>query len=157
MVRVSRSTPLLATAIAVTIALSSCSPTTPLVPESLVTSIAEDGREYTYDVAWQNTRLVADIIEREAFHDLEDVALQLAARLHRLERARAENMSDRATARTLSRFEEQVSRRNLSENMEALRNSANKALEIFDEGDFSTAKNYSLEVLVIARWLSDQQ
>ena len=139
------------------IGLSSCTPATPLVPESLVTTIENDGREYTYDVAWQNTRLVVDIIEREAFDELEDVALQLSARLHRLEKARAENMADRGTARTVSRLEEQVSLRSTSENLDHLHDSANEALEFFDEGDFGTAKGYALEVLVIARWLSGQQ
>ena len=139
------------------IGLSSCTPTTPLVPESLVTSIQADGREYTYDVAWQNTRLVVDIIEREALDELEDIALQLSARLHRLEKARAENMADRQTARTVSRLEEQVNQRSESDNLDVLYDSANKALEFFDEGDFTSAKNYALEVLVIARWLSNQQ
>ena len=152
-----RSKLLIATAIAIAIGLSSCAPTTPLVPESLVTSIQADGREYTYDVAWQNTRLVVDIIEREAFHELEDVALQLTARLHRLEKARAENMSDRGTARSLRQLEEQVFQRDQSENLDVLYDSANQALVLFDEGDFQTAKNHALEVLVIARWLSKQQ
>ena len=139
------------------IGISSCTPTTPLVPEHLVTSIQADGREYTYDVAWQNTRLVVDTIEREAFDELEDVALQLSARLHRLEKARAENMSDRATARTVRRLEDQVFQRSTSDNLDVLYNSAKKALEFFDEGDFGTAKNYALEVLVIARGLSNRQ
>ena len=139
------------------IGLSSCTPTTPLVPESLVTSIQNDGREYTYDVAWQNTRLVVDIIEREAFDELEDIALQLSARLHRLEKARAENMADRQTARTVRQLEDQVSQRSQSDNLDVLYDSANKAVAFFDEGDFQTAKGYALEVLVIARWLSDQQ
>ena len=153
----SRKTTVVAAAIAVAIALSSCTPTTPLVPESLVTSIQNDGREYTYDVAWQNTRLVVDIIEREAFDELEDIALQLSARLHRLEKARAENMADRATARTVRQLEDQVSQRSKSDNLGVLYDSANKAVEFFDEGDFTSAKGYALEVLVIARWLSDQQ
>ena len=157
MVREPRSKLLIATAIAIAIGLSSCAPTTPLVPDSLVTSIQNDGREYTYDVAWQNTRLVVDIIEREAFHELEDVALQLTARLHRLEKARAENMSDRGTARSLRQLEEQVFQRDQSENLDVLYDSANQALVLFDEGDFQTAKNHALEVLVIARWLSKQQ
>lgn len=147
----------MAIAIAMSIGLSSCTPTTPLVPESLVTSIQADGREYTYDVAWQNTRLVVDIIEREAFDELEDIALQLSARLHRLEKARAENMADRQTARTVRQLEDQVNQRSESDNLDVLYDSANKALEFFDEGDFTSAKGYALEVLVIARWLSDQQ
>lgn len=137
--------------------LASCTPTTPLIPESLVTSIHNDGREHTYDVAWQNTRLVVDIIEREALDELEEVALQLAARLHRLEKARAENMADRATARTLAQLEQHVASRSVGDNLDALSDSATRALELFDEGDFTTAKNYALEVVVIARWLSERQ
>jgi hypothetical protein len=138
--------------------VSSChTAPTPLVPDSLVSAIQDDGREHTYDVAWQNTRMVVDLIEREAFDELEDVALHLSARLHRLENARADNMSDRATAKTVSMLEQRTSLRSNEENRAVLSDSATRALQTFDDGDFASAKHYVLEVLVIARWLSDQQ
>jgi len=137
--------------------LSACTPTTPLVPQELVTAIEQDGRERTYDLAWQNTRLVIDIVEREAFDELEPVALELSARLHRLERARAGNMADRTTARTVTQIERDTTARSTAGNIEALVESAHKALITFDEGDFPAAKYHALEVLVIARWLSGQQ
>jgi len=146
-----------AVAVAISTALAGCTSPTPLLPDSLVASIQEDGREHTYDLAWQNSRLAVDLVEREDYAQLAVVALELTARLHRLETARAENMGDLATARTVAALEEGVTSRKAAENGEILSDSATKVLAMFDIGDFTTAKTHALEVLVIARWLADQQ
>ncbi len=150
---------LLATTIVVSLTLSGCTATdtTPLVPEDLVLSIQEDGREFTYDVAWQNTRLLVALLDNEALLEAEPLALELSARLHRLEKARAENMSDRATTRSLTRLENVVESRSRQDNLQQASLSAREALELFDEGDFQAAKTAALEVLVIVRWLLDGQ
>ncbi len=150
---------LLATTIVVSVTLASCTTTstTPLVPENLVVSIQEDGREHTYDVAWQNTRLLVALLDDEALHEAEPLALELTARLHRLEKARAEDMSDRATARTITRLEDGVVSRSRQDNLEQASTAAAQTLELFDEGDFQAAKTGALEVLVIVRWLLDGQ
>jgi hypothetical protein len=147
----------LATTIVVAMGLTACTTTTttPLVPEDLVLSIQEDGREFTYDVAWQNTRLLVTLIEDEALLEAEPLALELSARLHRLEKARAEDMSDRATARTITRLTDLVESRSGQDNLEQASSMAAEALEKFDEGDFQAAKTAALEVLVIVRWLLD--
>jgi hypothetical protein len=143
--------------IAVALGVSSCTPSPPLVPESLVMSIQDDGRERTYDLAWQNTRLLVELIERESYRELDVVALELSARLHRLENGRARNMSDSKTTKTLSTLDEEAKSRTTAENLAVLSDSAHRALVLFDDGDFTTAKYCALEVLVIARWLGDQQ
>jgi hypothetical protein len=148
-----------ATTIVVSLSLGGCAATdtTPLVPEDLVASIQEDGREHTYDVAWQNTRLLVSLLDDEAFHEAEALALELSARLHRLEKARAEDMSDRATASTITRLEDGVVSRSRQDNLEQASTAAAQTLELFDEGDFEAAKTAALEVLVIVRSLLDGQ
>jgi hypothetical protein len=149
---------LYATASIVMMGVSGCTMApTPLVSDDVVASIQADGREYTYDVAWQNTRLVVDLVERHAYEELDDVALHLSARLHRLENARADNMADRATAKTVSSLEEGAQSRTREENRAVLVDSATKALVAFDDGDFRAAKTYALDVFVIARWFTHQQ
>jgi hypothetical protein len=145
---------LTAATVVASLALTSCTPTTtPLVPQEMVVSIQEDGREHTYDVAWQNTRLLVALLDDEAFQEAKPLALELTARLHRLEKARAEDMSDRATARAITRFEETAESRTRYNNLERVSSAAEEALERFDEGDFQAAKAAALEVLVILRVL----
>ena len=149
----------MATTMVVSLSLGGCTATdtTPLVPEDLVVSIQEDGREFTYDVAWQNTRLLVALIDDEALEEAEPLALQLSARLHRLVKGRAEDMSDRATATTIMRLEDAVTSRSSQDNLEHASFMAGVALELFDEGDFQEAKTAVLEVLVIVRSLLDGQ
>jgi hypothetical protein len=146
-----------AVSIVTTLSLTACSPATPLVPDTLVSSIDDDGRMRTYDLAWQNTRLVVELVERQTYSDLEDVALELSARLHRLSTGRASPMADRSTAQTLRQFDAQAQSTSLEDNRAALSDSASRALIAFDEGDFDTAKNHALEVVALSRWLASQQ
>ena len=139
------------------LSLGGCTPTTGLVPESMVTSIHDEGRMRTYDVGWQNTRLAAVLAEEQAFDELHDLALELSARLHRLEKGRAGNMSDRHTTKILADISDAVDSRTPHQNRETIVAKAHETLWHFDEGDFGAAKRSALEVLVTSRWLIDQQ
>ena len=141
----------------VALGLSGCTAAAPLVPDDVVAFIHDEGRMRTYDVGWQNTRMVAVLAEEEAFDDLELLALELSARLHRLENGRAGNMSDRQTARVLADISEVVSSRTPDQNRDVLSEKAQETIRHFDEGDFGAAKRAALEVLVTSRWLNEQQ
>ena len=139
------------------LSLSGCAPTTPLVPDDMVTSIHDEGRMRTYDVGWQNTRMAAVLADEQAFEELEPLALKLSARLHRLEKGRAANMSDRQTSRLLADISDAVNSRTPDQNRDVVVAKAQETLEYFDEGDFGAAKRSALEVLVTSRWLNEQQ
>jgi hypothetical protein len=126
----------------------------PLIPSEVYQDINADGREWTYDVAWQNTRALTYSIETDQLSDLAEQALVLTARLHRLETARADAMVDGKTARALAALEESVNARSLGDNTARLRVIAPALEGFFDEGDFADAKLLALEVLVISRWLA---
>ena len=151
----SRATHRLAGAIAVAVALGigGCSSSEGLIPPAMVQDIEADGREWTYDVAWQNTRMVSHLVATKQLDSLTDEALILTARLHRLEMARAQPMADRRTARIVERLEATVAQRGSEHNRDRLREITPLLEDIFDRGDFAEAKRLSLEVLVIARSL----
>jgi hypothetical protein len=135
--------------------VSGCASPGPLIPTEIHQEIQADGREWTYDVAWQNTRMLAYSVENELLDDLTDQALILTARLHRLDTGRAGAMADRKTARALTQLEQRVQERSVRENTTRLSVITPQLQEFFDEGDFAGAKRLALEVLVISRLLDD--
>ena len=134
-----------------------CTSYQPLVPESLVEEISADGREWTYDVAWQNTRYLTKLVDTSNWSELETHAIVLTARLHRLETARASQMADGRTARVLAEALRDATIRTTEANTNRLSTLAPAIEESFDRGDFAEAKKLALEVLVISRVLGHSQ
>jgi hypothetical protein len=144
-------------ALAFLLVLSGCTSYEPLVPDEVFAEISSDGREWTYDVAWQNTRMLSDSIDRGDFSDLTDQVVILTARLHRLETATPSALADRRTHQRLQTFSDHVATRSREDNLALLAASAAALQEYFDEGDFGMAKQHALEVLAIARWLDSSR
>lgn len=139
------------------LAVTGCASPPPLVPQSVVDTVTEEGRERTYDLAWQNTRQLVVLVEAGTLDQAEPVALELAARLHRLENGEAGNLSDRATARSMARFVQEAAARTREQNTISLGLAASTTQEHFDAGDFERAKQHSLEVLATIRVLRDEK
>lgn len=135
--------------------IGGCAPGVALIPTEVYEEINADSREWTYDVAWQNTRMLSFSVVNDELADLTDQALVLTARLHRLETARADAMANRATARAVADLEVTVGGRSVEENHTRLGALAPQIEVLFDAGDFAGAKLLVLEVVVISRWLEN--
>ena len=131
--------------------VSGCSTPSALIPEDVVQTVAEEGRMHSYDVAWQNTRMLNDAILRGDDDGVAEQVVVLTARLHRLETGSASPMADRRTAGAIEDYLEQAGERSVEANRDALAHSAKALQDAFDEGDFALAKRYSLEVFALAR------
>jgi hypothetical protein len=129
--------------------LPACSPASPLIPADVVEMVAEEGRMHSYDVAWQNTRMLNDAIARDDGVAIAEQIVVLTARLHRLETASASSMADRKTAQTLENLLEQARGRSAEENTEAMAMSALALQDAFDVGNFALAKQHALEVFAL--------
>lgn len=144
-----------AAALSLLVVLSGCSPHEPLIPEEVHQLVSDEGRMRTFDVAWQNTRMLNETIHGGDLTHLTDDAIIITSRMHRLETAKAGPMNDRRTARALTTARELVDARNASANLEALSVVAQELQDDFDAGNFGAAKAHALEILAIAQWLED--
>lgn len=131
------------------IGLTSCSPPTPIIPDDIVAIVDDEGRMRTYDLAWQNTRMLNDAVARGDDAAVAEQVVVLTARLHRLETASAGSMADWRTAGAIEDFLEQARERSPEANRERLAASAKALQDAFDEGDFPLAKHYCLEVFAL--------
>lgn len=131
--------------------VSGCQASEPLVPREVYQKVNDDGREWTYDTAWQNIRKLNADLEAGELSQVSDDALFITSQMERLE-------SGKATALTSSWAQglvEGVSAdvRTTSEELTliAAREAALRLQDAFDAGDFLTAQEAALEVHALTR------
>lgn len=131
-----------------------CQSSEPVVPPEIYEEVNEDGREWTYDTAWQNIRgLNADLEEGE-LRSLTQDSLFIVSQMERLEKAKATAMTGRKTATLIEQVANESATRSAEANLDATRAAAKRLQDAFDAGDFLTAKQAALEVYTISQMIS---
>ena len=133
---------------------SGCQSSEPVVPEDIYERVNNDGREWTYDTAWQNIRGLNADLERGDLATVSEDALFVVSQMERLETAKATAMTSPAIATLIEQLANEAAARTVDANVTAARVAAQRLQDAFDEGDFLTAKKAALEVYTISQRLS---
>jgi hypothetical protein len=137
--------------VAFVLLVSGCQPSEPLVPREVYQQVNDDGREWTYDTAWQNIRKLNADLEAGEFSTVAGDALFITSQMERLETGKATALN-RSWARALvERVSEETKTRSLELNLRRAEETALHLQDTFDAGDFTRAQEAALEVHVIVR------
>ena len=132
---------------------SGCQSSEPVVPQEIYEQVNNDGREWTYDTAWQNIRMLnADLASGE-LETLTADALFIVSQMERLEKAKASAMSSAATAKFIEQVANEAATRSDHANVEAIKIAAQRLQLAFDSGNFRPAREAALEVYTISKTL----
>ena len=132
---------------------SGCQSSEPVVPQEIYEQVNNDGREWTYDTAWQNIRMLKADLDSGALETLTDDALFIVSQMERLEKAKASAMRSAATAKFIEQVANEAATRSDHANVEAIKIAAQRLQNAFDAGDFGPAKEAALEVHTISQRL----
>jgi hypothetical protein len=135
---------------------SGCQASEPVVPQEIYQQVNDDGREWTYDTAWQNIRKLNADLEQGDPATLSGDALFITSQMERLERGKAGPLTNYSTSREINRITADAANRTPAANFEMVRALALRLQDSFDAGDFPTAKVYALEVHVILKALETE-
>ena len=132
---------------------SGCQANEPLIPAEVYEQVNDDGREWTYDTAWQNIRRLNADLSREDYEGIADESLFIVSQMERLDRGSASAMSSRDIGEIVEQIETEATVRTATENLTQLTVAAQWLQDSFDNGDFSSATRSAIEVAVILRML----
>lgn len=137
-----------AIALAITVALlaTGCQTGEPLVPRAIYERVNDEGREWTYDTAWQNIRMLNADLEAGNLESVVDDALFIAAQMDRLETGKAGPLASGEVTDLLEEISRAAEARNNTDNLRAARELGLKLQERFDAGEFESAKTYALSL-----------
>ena len=79
--------------VAFVLLVSGCQGPAPLVPRETYQQVNDDGREWTYDTAWQNIRKLNADLEQGELGTVADDALFITSQLERLENGKATSLT----------------------------------------------------------------
>ena len=130
---------------------SGCQASEPLVPREVYEQVNDDGREWTYDTAWQNIRQLNADIEAGTISTIEPQALFIASQMERLETGKAGAMSSPVYTKLIESEIEKSAQLTKEQNFDELRRHGQALQDSFDDGDFDSAKNHALLVVALAR------
>ena len=133
---------------------SGCQSSEPVVPEDVFERVNNDGREWTYDTAWQNIRGLNADLERGDLATVAEDALFVVSQMERLETAKATAMTSPEIATLIEQVANEAAARSVDANVTAAKAAAQRLQDAFDAGDFLTAKEAALEVYTISQRLS---
>lgn len=133
---------------------SGCQSSEPVVPEEIYEQVNNDGREWTYDTAWQNIRKLNADLERGELATLTEDALFVVSQMERLEKAKATGMTSSEIAQLVDQVNNEAATRSPEANLNAAQASAKRLQDAFDAGDFLTAKEAALEVYALSQRFS---
>lgn len=119
------------------------------MPREIFERVNNDGREWTYDTAWQNIRRLNADLDSGELETVTDDALFVVSQMERLEKAKATAMASSATARLIEEVRNEAATRSRDTNVNAARVAAQRLQDAFDAGDFLTAKEAAVEVYII--------
>lgn len=132
---------------------SGCQSSEPVVPEDVFERVNNDGREWTYDTAWQNIRRLNADLERGDLATVSEDALFVVSQMERLETAKATAMTSPQIATLIEQVANEAAARSVDANVIAAKAAAQRLQDAFDAGDFLTAKEAALEVYTISQRL----
>lgn len=132
---------------------SGCQSSEPVVPEDVFERVNNDGREWTYDTAWQNIRGLNADLERGDLATVAEDALFVVSQMERLETAKATAMTSPEIATLIEQLANEAAARSVDANVTAAKAAAQRLQDAFDAGDFLTAKEAALEVYTISQRL----
>jgi hypothetical protein len=134
--------------------VAGCQASEPLVPRFVYEKVNDDGREHTYDTAWQNIRkLNADLPDENSSSIAED-SLFIASQMDRLERGTAGSLGSSSVSTLMDAVSEEAAVRSEEENFRTIVAVSQALQDSFDAGDFAPARDYALEVHAIARFMA---
>ena len=130
---------------------SGCQSSEPLVPQEIYQQVNDDGREWTYDTAWQNIRALNADLDASELNELSEQALFIASQMERLEKGKATSLTS-SWARTLvEEISNDAGDMSQQSALTAAREAGLRLQDAFDGGDFLSAQEAALEVHVLAR------
>ena len=139
--------------VAAVFTVSGCQAADPFMPAEVYEQVNEDGREWTYDTAWQNIRRLNADLAQQDYEDIAQESLFVVSQMERLERGSASSMSSRNIAEIVEKFEAHANKRTVAENLNQLTVAAQWLQDSFDNGNFSSATGSAIEVAVLVRHL----
>lgn len=145
-----RTTPVVSL-LAVLLFVGGCATGDPVVPKAISTMVNEQGRERTYDLAWQDIRRFEGALMRGETSDFSAQALLILSRMNRLAEGKAGGLSDMSSRDTLDQAKDEASLLDQLQIRHILREHAALVRESFDAGDFDSAQRHALEALGAAR------
>ena len=130
---------------------SGCQSSEPLVPQEIYQQVNDDGREWTYDTAWQNIRALNADLDASELSELSEQALLIASQMERLEKGKATSLTS-SWARTLvEEISKDAGDMSQQSALTAAREAGLRLQDAFDRGDFLSAQEAALEVHVLTR------
>ena len=129
---------------------SGCQAAEPIVPREVYQKVNDDGREWTYDTAWQNIRKLNADLEAGTFDTLAEDALFITSQMERLETGKATNLGSRWARDIVTEVTRQREEDAVTVTRELVQTRALELQEAFDAGDFRSAKKIALEVALLA-------
>ena len=130
---------------------SGCQSSEPLVPQEIYQQVNDDGREWTYDTAWQNIRALNADLDASELGELSEQALFIASQMERLEKGKATSLTS-SWARTLvEEISKDAGDMSQQSALTAAREAGLRLQDAFDGGDFLSAQEAALEVHVLTR------
>ena len=130
---------------------SGCQSSEPLVPREIYQQVNDDGREWTYDTAWQNIRALNADLDASELNELSEQALFIASQMERLEKGKATSLTS-SWARTLvEEISKDAGDMSQQSALTAAREAGLRLQDAFDGGDFLSAQEAALEVHVLTR------
>ena len=135
---------------------SGCQSSEPLVPREIYQQVNDDGREWTYDTAWQNIRALNADLDASELNELSEQALFIASQMERLEKGKATSLTS-SWARTLvEEISSDAGDMSQQSALTAAREAGLRLQDAFDGGDFLSAQEAALEVHVLTRELGPE-
>ena len=129
---------------------SGCQAAEPIVPREVYQKVNDDGREWTYDTAWQNIRKLNADLEAGKLDTLSEDALFITSQMERLETGKATNLGSRWARNIVTEVTRQREEDAVTVTRELVQTRALELQEAFDAGDFRSAKKIALEVALLA-------
>ena len=140
--------------VAFVLVTSGCQASEPLVPKEIYQQVNDDGREWTYDTAWQNIRKLNADLDASELSELSEQALFIASQMERLEKGKAGPLRDSSVVSIIERVAEETKSRSTELNLREAQGRALRLQESFDGGDFLGAKEAAVEIHVITSRLN---
>ena len=139
--------------VAIALLLGGCAAGEPIVPSEISTMVNDQGRERTYDLAWQDIRRFEGALRRGENADYGAQALVILSRMNRLAEGKAGGLKDTASREYLDLARQTAAGRDAADLRKILEREAVLLRESFDVGDFRSAQSHALQALGLARAL----
>ena len=137
--------------LAILLLLGGCATGEPLVQKDISTMVNEQGRERTYDLAWQDIRRFEGALTRDESVDYAAQALTIFSRMNRLAAGTAGDLSDAVSRDTLEEAEQDASQLSCPQIGQILQENAALIRKSFDSGEFDSAQFHALRALGVSR------